>query len=277
MYNLVVLYQLALVSPSYTPPGKDLDSTFHYSHMLHCDMMEQDLVADTGRVCLSSQQYCCMPPQLLHWPEWEDLHSRQCWLESKMNTRSLLTVYDDISSFISTSHYTYLLNQSNLHIPSNSNWTLHVLLNLATVYKQACQGLVSIHCLPMHTRVTGFGVQVPFGDIPSDVHTAVILPVGTNPVLHLKIISVPPSVLGTATMEPLPGAIGIPQLTGRRGNDNEKRNHSENNKMLHFFPLWCKNYGCLGLVHGEWRLEERRLKINACASQPPTLTVHPWS
>ena len=68
----------------------------------------------------------------------------------------------------------------------------------------------------MHTRVAGFGFQVPFGDIPSDVHTAVILPVGTNPVSHLKIISVPPRVLGTATMEPLPGAIGIPQLTGGR-------------------------------------------------------------
>ena len=68
----------------------------------------------------------------------------------------------------------------------------------------------------MHTRVAGSGVQVPFGDIPSDVHTAVLFPVGTNPVSHLKIISVPPSVLGTAAMEPLPGAVGIPQLTERR-------------------------------------------------------------
>ena len=65
----------------------------------------------------------------------------------------------------------------------------------------------------MHTRVAGFGVQVPFGDIPSDVHTAVIFPVGTNPVSHLKSISVPPSVFGTATMEPFSGATGIPQLT----------------------------------------------------------------
>ena len=40
----------------------------------------------------------------------------------------------------------------------------------------------------MHIRVTGFGLQVPFDDIPSDVHTAVIFPVGTNPVLHLKTI-----------------------------------------------------------------------------------------
>ena len=68
----------------------------------------------------------------------------------------------------------------------------------------------------MHTRVAGSGVQVPFGDIPSDVHTAVILPVGTNPVSHLINISVSPSVLGTATMEPFPGAVGIPQLTKRR-------------------------------------------------------------
>ena len=78
--------------------------------------------------------------------------------------------------------------------------------------------LYAEYYLPMHTRVAGSGVQVPFGDIPSDVHTAVILPVGTNPVSHLKIISVPPSVLGTATTEPFPGAIGIPQLTGGKSN-----------------------------------------------------------
>ena len=68
----------------------------------------------------------------------------------------------------------------------------------------------------MHTRVAGFGFQVPFGEIPSDVHTAVIFPVGINPMLHLKIISAPPSVLGTFAMEPFTGAVGIPQLTGRR-------------------------------------------------------------
>ena len=68
----------------------------------------------------------------------------------------------------------------------------------------------------MHTEVAGFGVQVPFGDIPSDVHTAVIFPVGTNPVSHLKSISVPPSVFGTAAMEPLSGAVGILQSTIRR-------------------------------------------------------------
>ena len=74
----------------------------------------------------------------------------------------------------------------------------------------------------MHTRVAGSGFQVPFGDTPFDVHTAVIFPVGTNPVLHLKTISVPPSVFGTATKEPSPGATGIPQLTIRRSNNNDK-------------------------------------------------------
>ena len=74
----------------------------------------------------------------------------------------------------------------------------------------------------MHTRVAGSGVQVPFGDIPSDVHTVVIFLVGTNPVLHLKIISASPNVLGIVPMEPFSGAIGIPQLTERRGNENAK-------------------------------------------------------
>ena len=70
----------------------------------------------------------------------------------------------------------------------------------------------------MHTREAGSGVQVPFGDIPSDTHTVLILPVGTNPVSHLKIMSVPPSVLGTFAMEPFPGAVGIPQLTKGKSN-----------------------------------------------------------
>ena len=33
----------------------------------------------------------------------------------------------------------------------------------------------------------GSGIQVPIGDTPSDVHIAVILPVGTNPTLEKKI------------------------------------------------------------------------------------------
>ena len=83
-------------------------------------------------------------------------------------------------------------------------------------YNSLVLDLLTTYYLPMHTRVAGSGIQDPFGDIPSDVHTAVIFPVGTNPVLHLKSISVPPSVLGTAAKEPLSGAAGIPQLTERK-------------------------------------------------------------
>ena len=79
----VLVFQLALMLSSYTPVGRDLDSTSHHPHMLHCDMMEQVLVADTGRIYLSSLQYCCMPPQSLHWLEWEELHSQQYWLDNK--------------------------------------------------------------------------------------------------------------------------------------------------------------------------------------------------
>ena len=58
------------------------------------------------------------------------------------------------------------------------------------VYRFTCTTLVLDlpYHLPLHTNVAGSGLQVPFDDIPSDVHTAVILPVGTNPVLHLKIV-----------------------------------------------------------------------------------------
>ena len=69
-------------------------------------------------------------------------------------------------------------------------------------YNSLVLDLLTTFYLPMHATVAGSGVHVPFGDTPSDVHTAVLLPVGTNPVLHLKIISVPPSVFGTAIMEP---------------------------------------------------------------------------
>ena len=78
--------------------------------------------------------------------------------------------------------------------------------------------LYAVYYLPMHTRVAGFGVQVPSGDTPFDLHTAVILPVGTNPVSHLKCISVLLTVLGTFAMEPFPGAVGIPQLTKEKSN-----------------------------------------------------------
>ena len=80
--------------------------------------------------------------------------------------------------------------------------------------------------------MAGSGVQVPFGDIPSDVHTAVLFPVGTNPVLHLKSMLAPLSVLGTAIMEPLLGATGIPQLTGRR-------EYNENLINNTFTPVFC--------------------------------------
>ena len=62
------LYHLALASCTLLERG--LDSTSHHSHIMHCELM----VADIGRIYQSSLQYCCMPPQSLHWPEWE-LHS----------------------------------------------------------------------------------------------------------------------------------------------------------------------------------------------------------
>ena len=88
----------------------------------------------------------------------------------------------------------------------------------------------------MHTEVAGFGVHVPFGDIPSDVHTAVIFPVGTNPVSHLKNISAPPSVLLIFTMEPFPGTTGIPQLTKGRNSGNRNILKTITCKVLHTIP-----------------------------------------
>ena len=114
----------------------------------------------------------------------------------------------------------------------------------------------------MHTRVAGFGVQVPFGDIPSDVHTAVIFPVGTNPVSHLKSISAPPSVLGTATKEPFSGATGIPQLT-------------EGNEMS--ILIWETRM--LGLCSGEVRngTEDAYTSPHSSPHNNPTGSIHHWS
>ena len=114
----------------------------------------------------------------------------------------------------------------------------------------------------MHTIVAGFGVQVPFVDIPSDVHTAVIFPVGTNPVSHLKIISVSPSVLGTATKEPFSGATGIPQLT-------------EGNEMSTL--IWEARM--LGLYSGEGRngTENAYASPHSSPHNNPTGSTYPWS
>ena len=61
----------------------------------------------------------------------------------------------------------------------------------------------------VHTRVAGSGFHLPFAP-----HTALILPAGTNPALHLKNISAPSSLFWYVAMEPLPGVTGCPQLTG---------------------------------------------------------------
>ena len=114
----------------------------------------------------------------------------------------------------------------------------------------------------MHIRVARFGVQVPFGDIPSDVHTAVIFPVGTNPVSHLKVISAPPSVFGTATKKLFSGATGVTQLT-------------EGNEMS--ILIWEAKM--LGLYSGEGRngTEDAYASPHSSPHNNPTGSIHPWS
>lgn len=69
---------------------------------------------------------------------------------------------------------------------------------------------------PLHVRLAGSGIQVPLADIPSDVQSALIVPAGTYPEAHMKDITAPTSVLEIFTMKPFRGAVGIPQLTGRK-------------------------------------------------------------
>ena len=61
----------------------------------------------------------------------------------------------------------------------------------------------------VHTRVAGSGFH-----LPSALHTALILPAGTNPGLHLKNISAPSVVFWYASMKPFLATLGSPQLTG---------------------------------------------------------------
>ena len=37
-----------------------------------------------------------MPPQSLHWPEWEDLHNQQCWLENKNDVTGSLFMFAQV-------------------------------------------------------------------------------------------------------------------------------------------------------------------------------------
>ena len=66
---------------------------------------------------------------------------------------------------------------------------------------------------PVHTRVAGSGIH-----LPSAPHTALILPAGINPGLHLKNISVSSSMF---SMEPLSGVMGVPQLTAWKEGEGE--------------------------------------------------------
>ena len=59
--------------------------------------------------------------------------------------------------------------------------------------------------------MAGSGVQ-----LPSDAHTAVIFPAGTNPGLHPNTILVPADVFLYVPMEPFVGTVGSPQLAGRK-------------------------------------------------------------
>ena len=61
----------------------------------------------------------------------------------------------------------------------------------------------------VHTKAAGLGLH-----LPSAPHTALIVPAGTNPGLHLKNISAPSSLFWYVSTEPLPGVTGSPQLTG---------------------------------------------------------------
>jgi len=72
----------------------------------------------------------------------------------------------------------------------------------------SCIYYVHVIISPVHTRVAGSGFH-----LPSDVHIALILSVGTNPGLHLKNISAPSVVFTNASMEPFSGTVGPLQFT----------------------------------------------------------------
>ena len=111
-------------------------------------------------------------------------HGEWCWLR-----RVLTTFY----------HHR---NMAGLSFHSTH---LHCLMCICS-YNQCLKINVSL----VHTRVAGSGFHLPFA-----LHTPLIFPAGTNPGLHLKNISVPSSVSWYASMEPLPGITGCPQLTGK--------------------------------------------------------------
>ena len=88
-------------------------------------------------------------------------------------------------------HFTLLLVLANVH-----NYNLHIITYTETIS-------------PVYTRPAGSGFH-----LPSVAHAALILPAGTNPGSHLKIISAPSAVFWYVSMEPLPGVTGCSQLTG---------------------------------------------------------------
>ena len=76
--------------------------------------------------------------------------------------------------------------------------------------------------------------------LPSAPHTAVILPVGTNPGLHVKNISVSSSVFWYGSMEPSIGGVGSLQLAGGRNNMSFTQRDSSTLNC----QLFLKTYKC---------------------------------
>ena len=71
--------------------------------------------------------------------------------------------------------------------------------------------------LHVHTSVAGSGFH-----LPSTPHTALIVPAGTNPGLHLKNISAPSSMFWNGSITPFPGTIGSLQLAEEEGEVKQK-------------------------------------------------------
>ena len=66
---------------------------------------------------------------------------------------------------------------------------MHETTSLCEISRSIYGGLYTCFISLLHTRAAGSGVQVPSTDIPSgEAQVAFIIPAGTYPGLHLKII-----------------------------------------------------------------------------------------
>ena len=114
--------------------------------------------------------------------------------------------------------------------------------------------------LHVHTVAAGLGFHLPF-----DAQTAVILPAGTSPELHLKNATAPSVVLWYESIESFLGLVGSPQLTGGESDVIWSEQSRRTFRGLRLFTVCDSGFLCILIFFIEYESMEK-LPGSSCDS-----------